>query len=149
MSSGPFVCTHQSTLGSGAGDATVLDRDLWGRWGQHICLIPQSLSPTCPVPWRVDNQNLFLGCLAPCPGKDLQLPVPIPGAGPEEDLSPASSTKAGEVLDKVHISKHGVPMCLPTKAPQCPFSGLSLTTATACPMLPLGFMSSPGSLMLS
>lgn len=39
-------------------------------------------------------------------------------------------------------------MCLPTRAPECPFSGLSLTMATACPMLPLGFMSSPGSLML-
>lgn len=39
-------------------------------------------------------------------------------------------------------------MFLPTRAPECPFSGLSLTTATACLMLPLGFMSSPGSLML-
>lgn len=52
------------------------------------------------------------------------------------------------MLDKVHISKHGVLMCLPTRAPECPFSGLSLTTATAYPMLPLKFMSSPGSLML-
>lgn len=30
-------------------------------------------------------------------------------------LHPASSTKAGEVLAKAHISRRGVPTCLPTQ----------------------------------
>lgn len=37
------------------------------------------------------------------------------------------------------ISQHGVPRCLPPpRAPECPFSGLSLTMPMSCPTLALG-----------
>lgn len=40
----------------------------------------------------------------------------------------------------------GSPRVSPPRAPECPLSGLSLTTAMSCPRLPLGleFRSSPG-----
>lgn len=38
----------------------------------------------------------------------------------------------------VPVSQHGGPADPPPRAPECPFSGLSLTMATSCPLLTLG-----------